>query len=330
MAEVGPDRHLSRPSLQQYFAAGAPSLVVLDGTPTAYLVVDPEVPRLSLRVPRDSDALPDLHRYDALRAAELHWEGRHWYQLSIVGPAVHEAFPLLADVSDRIQLQGQSFGRAVTLALRSFRDLLAGVSVMSRHEEIGLVGELLVLEHLISMLPAQEGVAAWRGWDAAEHDFDLGDADLEVKTTLSERRQHRIASATQLVPTSGRELRLASLQITPASEHAPDAVDLTTLVRRIAGRIAEEEVQEDFFARLKRVRWTEATASLYTNRFRLRSRPAHYSVDEDFPSITPAKLETLGLGAEVMELTYMLDLSGLPESAVPHPLILEFGEYSVP
>jgi hypothetical protein len=325
MPQTEPDRHISRPSLQQYFAAGAPSLVLLEGTPAAYLVVDPEIPRLSLRVPRDAGALPDLHLYDVLQATEIHWDGRHWYQLSIAGPAVHEAFPLLADVSDRIQLEGQTFGPAVAAALRSFRDLLAGVSRMSRHEEIGLFGELMVLEHLMSLLPEQEAVMAWRGWDDAEHDFDLGDADLEVKTTTSERRQHRISSATQLVPTTERDLWLSSLQVTLASEHASDAIGLTTLVRRVASRIVGDAVRSDFFARLTRARWTEATASAYSDRFRLRSKPAHFPVDDAFPSITPAKLEKLGLGAEVVELTYMLDLSGLSKSPTAHPLISEFG-----
>mgnify|MGYP003670697284 CR=1 FL=1 len=325
MAESGPDRHLSRLSLQQYFAAGASSLVVLDGTPAAYLFVEPEVPRLSLRVPRDGNGLPDLHLYDVLRTSEVHSDGRHWYQLSVVGPAVQEAFPLLADVSDRVQLEGQSFVSAVTSALRSFRDFLAGVSKMSRQEEVGLFGELLVLEYLISNLPEHEAVAAWRGWDAAEHDFDLGDTDVEVKTTTSERRQHRIASATQLVPTPGRDLWLLSVQVTKASEHSPDAVCLTDLIRRVAGCIGRDEVRSDFFARLSRARWTETTASAYSDKFRLRSGPAHFLVDEGFPAITPAKLETLGLGAEVVDLIYMLDLSGLPVSSATNPLLSKFG-----
>lgn len=326
MPEARQDRHLSRPSLQQYFVAGAPAIVLLDGTPATYLVVDPQVPLLSLRVPRDGRALPNLDRYEALRAAENHWEGRHWNQLSIVGPIVHEAFPLLADVSDRIQLEGEAFGHAVTSALRSFQDLLTGVSRMSRREEIGLWGELLVLEHLLALLPEREAVAAWRGWDAAEHDFDLGDADLEVKTTKSERRQHRISSATQLVPSSGRDLWLVSLQVTVASEHAEDAICLTDLVRRVAGGIKEDEVRSDLLARLKRAHWTEEAASTYSDRYRLRSKPAHFSVDAAFPSITPAKLERIGLEAEVVELSYTLDLSGLSGSPVAHSYISEFGE----
>lgn len=325
MPEAEQDRHLSRPSLQQYFAAGAPSIVVLDGNPTVYLAVEPKLPRLSLRVPRDGGALPNLDRYDALSAAEIYWEGRHWYELSVVGPIVHEAFPLLADVSDRIQLEGQAFGEAVGSALMSFRDLLAGVPRMSRHEEIGLLGELLVLEHLLTWLPERDAVAAWRGWEAAEHDFDLGEADLEVKTTTSERRRHRISSATQLVPSSGRDLWLISLQVTAASEQATDATGLSDLVRRLAGGIKEDEVRADLFARLRRAHWTEETASAYSDRYRLRTKPAHFFVDAAFPSITPAKLERLGLGAEVVELSYMLDLSGLAETSAAHAHVSEFG-----
>lgn len=325
MPEVEQDRHLSRTSLQQYFDAGASSIVVLNGMPVVYLAVDPKVPQLSLRVPRDGGALPNLDRYDALSAAESHWEGRHWYELSVVGPIVHEALPLLSDVSDRIQLEGQAFSGAVTSALMSFRDLLAGVSRMSRHEEVGLLGELLVLEHLLALLPEREAVAAWRGWDAAEHDFDLGDADLEVKTTTSERRRHRISSATQLVPSSGRDLWLISLQVTAASEQATDATGLTDLVRRLAGSIEEDEVRSDLFARLRRAHWTEETASAYSDRFRLRTKPAHFFVDDAFPSITPAKLERLGLGAEVVELSYMLDLSGLAETFAAHFYVSELG-----
>ena len=324
MVENERDRHLNRRSLQQYVEAGVPAVIKLHVERAAYLIVEPELFRLSLRVARDADSLPDLARYDVLSATEIHWDGRNWYQLSIRGPLVQEAYPLLVDVSDRIHLEGQSFGRAVTLALRSFRDLLAGASRMSQQQEIGLYGELIVLQHLMSSLPERTAISAWRGWDAAEHDFDLGDADLEVKTTISERRQHRISSSTQLMPTTGRPLWLASLQITSASEHSSDAVGLTKLVYRIADRIKDKDLRSDYFDRLVSARWTESTSGVYTNNFRLRSAPARLLVDETFPSITPSKLAALGLGAEVLEIDYTVDLSSRIEPEMMHPLLSSF------
>lgn len=310
MSEEPLSRHLSRASLQEYLSSGVTSVIKLDGKPVTFLVVDPNLGRISLRAPRDSVRLPDLGRYDLLNCESIHWDGQHWYQLTIVGPAVNEAFPLLADVSDRIQLQGQSFEDAVEGALRSLHNILAVVSRMSVQQEVGLLGELIVLDKLITHLPEAQAVESWRGWDKSEHDFDLGDIDLEVKTTLAERRRHRISSATQLAPSPGRNLWLGSFQLTVASERSSDAIGLTSIVRRIDRKIKSPAVRADLFDRLTEALWTELAASHYVDRFRIRSEPKWFLVDDEFPAITLASLNELGAADEIIEVAYTLDLSG--------------------
>ena len=39
-------------------------------------------------------------------------------------------------------------------------------------------------------LGGTRAIAAWRGPNGDEHDFDIGSGDLEVKATLSEKRVH--------------------------------------------------------------------------------------------------------------------------------------------
>ena len=45
----------------------------------------------------------------------------------------------------------------------------------------------------------------------------MSEADLEVKTTTGERREHWISTTTQLVPTGDRPLYLLSIQLTAAA-----------------------------------------------------------------------------------------------------------------
>ena len=58
---------------------------------------------------------------------------------------------------------------------------------------------------------------SWRGPIGEEHDFGMSAPDVEVKTTLGERREHWISTATQLVPTGDRPLYLLSIQLTSAA-----------------------------------------------------------------------------------------------------------------
>lgn len=317
-------RHLTRSSMLKYFEAGVPATVPLEGDLPAFLVFEPGANRLSLRCPRDSDGLPQLVEFSCLDSCELHWSNSYWFQLSVIGSIATDAFPLLRDIADRVQLEKLTFKESVSLSVHAFRDLIAGQARMSKEQEIGLLGELLVLSYCFKNIGTEEALEAWKGWEKAEHDFDLGDADLEVKTTIGERRLHRIASATQLMPSPDRDLWMMSLQLTAAAKGGEGVFNLSEMISQLLSEIEVRDMKSHFLDRLKLVKWVPDKASLYSDWYRLRSQPLVGRVDEYFPSLTPKKLKELGLDQSIVDLSYVIDMSSVRQPESLHSFISEF------
>jgi len=312
------DRHLNRQGLEEYLAAGAPATLKIAGNPTVHLVVDPVLSRLSLRTPQAKNKLPDVSAYKNFASDIVHWEAQQWCQLSISGPAIRDAFPVLYAIADRMQIEGADFARATNAALEAFRELLSGIGRLSDEQEVGLFGELLVLEHLLHNLPKGTVLAGWRGTDAEEHDFDIGQVDVEVKTTTSEARQHWITSASQLMPTLNRDLWLVSIQVTGAGAAGRSLGDL---VSSISASLRDEPLQQAFGAKLRRAGLDAGSVGHYTRKMRLRSAPAIFRVDANFPTLTPGALATLGLQDRIIQLRYLIDLSNAaPPADAPIPI----------
>lgn len=310
------DRHLTSEGLEYYLAAGVPAVVKIDGTPAAYLVVEPGPRRLRLRTPLDRNCLPDVSAYRHLSAAVMHWNDVSWCEIQVEGAAAREAYPVLCSIADRIQLQGLPFDTAVLGALAAFKDVLAHRERLSFEEEIGLFGELLIVGHLLAQLPPTDVMAAWRGPDGEEHDFDIGDADVEIKSTISEERTHWIGDADQLEPTAGRSLWLMSIQVTAAGA---GGLSLADLVSKISSHLSGDPAAEAFERKLALMRWRADEALLYPRKYRLRSEPAVFAVDDDFPALTRRRLTNAGVNlSHVRQFKYALNLDGLiPFPAAP-------------
>jgi hypothetical protein len=91
--------------------------------------------------------------------------------------------------------------------LRRWQDLLKvrNQGLLSRQEQLGLLGELQILDSMfLRNLGPREAVAAWRGPGRGEQDFGYGQWLLEVKTQLSTSDQVlQISSLAQLDNRSG-------------------------------------------------------------------------------------------------------------------------------
>lgn len=317
------NRHLSPEGFRDYLRSGAPSLVKLDGSPVVYLVIDPMLRKVGLRTPALRHAVPDLADYQHMSAAVVHWNGGPWCEFRIEGELMLEAYPMLCAIADRIQLRSMGFGAAVVDGLRCLGELLAGRRRLSAEEEIGLFGELMLLRHLLRGMAAADAVAAWRGPEGEEHDFALPDGDIEVKSTTSETRSHWIHGVGQLEPTPGRRLRLLSLQLTGAGAGGASLVELIEDLRAL---LRTDGTTESFDRKLARLNWRDASADLYTTRFRLRTDPAAYDVDGAFPALTPSLLEAGGLDqSRVRQVRYLIELDGLSPSSDARDLLLNIG-----
>jgi hypothetical protein len=192
-------RHLRPEGLKEYLAAAVPTLVPVEGQPRCFLVIDPSMQRIAIRVPWSAGELPDLSTYRHFFAETVVREGSRWGEFGATGGDVLlDAYPVICAVADRVQQEGKPFAIAVRGVLETYHELLRGLGRLSDQAEVGLFGELLVLDRLIDGLGEAVAVGAWRGAISEEHDFGLPDEDVEVKTTMGETRRHWVGTATQV------------------------------------------------------------------------------------------------------------------------------------
>ncbi|MEI8410592.1 MULTISPECIES: PD-(D/E)XK motif protein [unclassified Kribbella] len=308
--ELAASRHEPVELLHEYMQRNVNGTLIVEGSPEVRVKISPGENRLTLLVEMiGDDPGPDLLTRANLSYGASYESGKTWHCLDVIldGNLV-EVYPVLCTVADRVQLSGEPFAAAVQSVLSGLSDILAGRKGLSREEQVGLFGELVVVLSLARQLGVSDALAAWRGPSSEEHDFGLQHVDLEVKTTMSERRRHWITSLTQLTPTAGRQLQLLSLQITSSAlGDGASLADLVEVVRSLPGASLGHIDQT-----LSRLGWQEWYGDLYRERWRLRAEPAFFVVDDGFPALTLARVQAVMPNAErLAEVHYRIELDSL-------------------
>lgn len=238
------------------------------------------VPVLELMV-----SLPTLHR--------------HFYHFSIAA-------------AERILVDKIPTVEAVLLELRCFAELLEEKLLLSIERQLGLLGELIVLDRMVG----KNGLAAidaWIGPLREPHDFRIDQCEYEVKTTARAQRIHTIHGTEQMVPSSGCSLFLVSVLLGPAGKS--DAWSLIDIVQRLSAAFASESGRlAQFTAGLEHYGYRDADGNQYKRRFALRRPLAVVPVDDRFPAITRPTVQA-ALGEErssrIDGLQYDVNLEGL-------------------
>ncbi|PLC10917.1 hypothetical protein AUQ48_16565 [Kocuria flava] len=233
--------------------------------------------------------------------------------LSIDARHAHmEAYGMVLSVVDGMR-SGQNFADAADSALRHLRMLLKARRRLSEQQQIGLLGELLVLQGLVERIGAGAALDSWLGPLAEEHDFVFATYDVEVKTTVSERRVHMISGDTQLQASPGRPLWLISLQLTRAGTRS--GVTLSDQITRVRSLL--DTGRPDFDDHLENLGWLDIDDPLYDERFLWRAEPLAYLVDDDFPAVTHERLAaTVPRIDLITRLSYAVDVTDL-DNATP-------------
>jgi hypothetical protein len=313
---TGDSRYLSEAALDEFMKSSSRTAVVISGVPEIQLVFSPGADGgVALRVEWDGTATPDLSEYEHLSTDVVRTGNRAWAQLLVDDPDVfRRALPLIWRIADRLQLEQLGFATSVVATLEDFRELLEGASGLTPEREVGLFGELIVLDCLITGMCGSEAVTAWRGPNGDEHDFDMGNGDLEVKTTTSEKRVHWISSLSQLEPTPGRSLWLLSVQLTTGLSEAVTIAELiATLRSRLTG-----PTREDLERKLYSAGWRDRYTTKVRRRFRLRSTPLLLPVSKDFPALTHNRVAAAGMSlSRLRDIRYAIDVAGLAGEPCP-------------
>ena len=236
---------------------------------------------------------------------EVSTRNRHLYR---------DFYAFACAVADRLQVDHLQADRAIAGSLEAWSALLEQLVVLSVEKQIGLLGELWLLERVANGFGLGFALQSWKGADAEEHDFSLHAQDIEVKTTVGERRVHMISSLTQLLPNPDRPLYVLSVQLTDAGggdEGWTLSERVEALGRRVRSLGAAAEIE--FRGKLDRAGWQDAHQEHYRRRFRLRTRPALVPVNNTCPVIIPATLQTLGAAraSRIVQVGYRIDVTGL-------------------
>ena len=309
-------RYLTDAALDEFIASGPKTAFRIPGVPEVRLVFLPGADGgVALRVAWDGGAVPDLSEYEHLSASVVNDGEQAWAELLVDDPDVfRRALPVVWRIADRIQLGQVSFAQAVIVTLADFRGLLESAPALSAQREVGLFGELTVLDCLVSALGGPGAIAAWRGPNGDEHDFDLGGGDLEVKSTISEKRVHWVGSLSQLEPTPGRALWVLSMQLTTG---LGDALTVADLIGKLRSRLVGAELAA-FEKKLYSAGWREKYRATIRRRFKMRSTPLLLPVDAEFPALTQKRVAAAGMPlARLREIAYSIDVTGLSEELCP-------------
>lgn len=285
----------------------APFSYGIVGDPHCRIDVRPAEKEIDVLVPNDQ-SMPDTSGLRNLDTLQITNGANYWNCLRITWSHTSiESFTFACLVVDRVQDQGESLATATDVALAGIRDLLRKDRALTREQEVGLFGELLVFDVLTEQFGASVAMDSWIGALSEEHDFGLNSNDFEVKTTTAEHRTHWISSSMQLMALAGRELRLISIQVTPRS--LGRAITLPELVSKVALKVDNHSGQ--FWRKLEAVGYFEDDEDLYQTKWALRTDIQEFAINNHFPKITPDELEKIGVnGTEVPEVKYRISLDG--------------------
>jgi hypothetical protein len=313
-----PSRHLSPEGFASYLRSAAPIEHLIPGEPPLALFVDPQRMRIGLRGPARANEVPAPSRRERVAIQLLHHKGQRMVEIAISDARLFEdAYPILCSVADRVQIDKLSLSDALTRTLRHLGHLLEPEGGLPQDLEISLLGELAILIGAIRAYSPAAGVQAWRGWDREEHDFDLMGCDVEVKTTTSESRHHRISSLTQLVATGDRPLWLISVQVTRAGS----GTTIAELIGRVRDLLTDEDARVRFEDQLNAAGWRDRYQQSVVDAWRLRSPITAYQVASSFPRLTPDLLAGTGVRADLIDdVTYRVNLTNRPPDPPPSAL----------
>jgi hypothetical protein len=229
--------------------------------------------------------------------------------LDLCSPAAHEAMfaTLCSELISAILVEQREPWAAAVSIVRGWQSAWRPLrQPMSRSVQIGLAGELLMLQALWIPALGPEAVNLWSGPDRERHDFTSERLHMEVKATTRSRHEHEISRVDQLSAPPGRRLVLASVQL---EESSAGSQSPATLIDSVLDEIRRDRAAIDgFLTRLDGLEWSDEMRRS-PDLFRFHFRDAQlFEVDDEFPRLPPDFTLPPGL----ISIRYMISLANLP------------------
>jgi len=212
--------------------------------------------------------------------------------------------PMANQIFSGIAKQGRKPIDAVVRTIEEFRSALKPVKPdLSLTEQIGLFGELWVLQNVLIPGIGSRACYLWSGPDSERHDFIGSAVHIEVKSTTRSEDRHEISRIDQLRAPSGKRLLLASIQLerSEAGEKTlADLIDEIVISLGVNGKAIDT-----FESRLAKLGWHDGLRqSGELRRFNLRDA-LFFDVEGSFPRLPDDYVPPRGIVA----IKYTIDIS---------------------
>ena len=147
-------------NVDAFWAAGNPVVLPISGTPSCTLDIHPANGAITLTTPFTPPE-PDVAKWRNITFRPVASDDGDMAELTVfVDDNLHGAYGLLTSIADELQIEGEPLAAAVASAIQRHRGMFAGKAGLSQDKEVGLFGELLVLEYLINKIGAGPAVGS--------------------------------------------------------------------------------------------------------------------------------------------------------------------------
>ena len=260
---------------------------------------------LLLPIPEEPGQLPQDLQAITIRTLESELQ----LYLVLSAPRHHEAlFSTMANqVLHGIGIEGRKAIDSAKSAIAEFRSALKPVDPdLSLPEQIGLFGELWILENVLIPIFGPKACIAWSGPAREKHDFVGQFAHLEVKTTTGSDDRHEISRIDQLRIPEGKRLLLASVKLERSIGGAESVATRIDSIRALLGD--DGPANDSFESNLKKMKWHE-TLRQSGELYRFNLRDVHlFDVAGGFPRLPDGYAPPRGIVA----IRYTIDVSSFP------------------
>jgi len=163
--------------------------------------------------------------------------------------------------------------------------------IFGKEEQIGTLGELIVLEELLELNPSLQTLESWSSPKMKDdlHDFEGSEGNLEVKTSSTVPRQFYVSSINQMDHEiiNPKALTIIFVKLTPG-----DDFTLPSVVDRLRSKCSEHGISVDFDEMLKKRGYRDFEEDVYAElSFQLDGIEQHI-VDANTPIYTNRELNT--------------------------------------
>lgn len=272
---------------------------------------------LTLRIGKQaaSGALRRLHSLPRTRGLEMQFaavdDGSSELRVLLTADDLREVFnPLASDIASTAQAAAGPVEAVLAAADRfeHWRHMLQNIAEAGLTPEgrRGLFGEVTVLrDHLLPAMPSADAVRAWTGPAAANQDFQLPAAAIEVKTSSGKEPQTIVVSNERELDERGTpKLVLAHLSLD--ERRGGNGESLNTAIERTRAALTDAGARAALDDLLVRAGYLGHQRSLYDEpRYTVR-RQQFWHVNGDFPRVTEADLRP-GVG----DCQYRIATAGL-------------------